>query len=369
VADSKLAQFLLPAILAAFLCSAVSSFCHAQESTRFVRFDVRGKAENTLFEGAAASQIQKVIFVAPHQGNQSIPVQIQVGGPPGIKVKVFGVVSSRRGQTPLIVAQSSQRKRYPLSKIALTSNVSQALSPEPPQPPSGGRFERDTSSDCQGISPSIIEAYRQALANAYPPGTLTDSVICAFIRNGGNDVDDNPSPDATPTPPSDLKPSQTFSPFEIQRGTLFFQKDGCSSTRNYFLLVEVDLSRVKSEGRKTSFNVGAAAQTVPFQGAKASVLKPESDGKFSPRPLMLMSTTGAYGGEAMYLSRWAKNRLRSSESIKVEDYVYARGRTLARAVIDKYLRGGKGVFELYNQASGYGVCFDLARRRQEKNGY
>lgn len=156
----------------------------------------------------------------------------------------------------------------------------------------------------------------------------------------------------------------------VVSGFTLLHQDACGSRRDsYVVLIEVDITRLTPDQRANPLLVGGGIKMIKYKGSKAAALKPVSDGRFAPQPIMLMTTTGAINREDLLLASWTSNRLRKIQSVGVDDYVFARGKMLTRSVISKYLKGGKGVFDLFGPNGGYGVCFDLQRRRQERNGY
>jgi len=153
----------------------------------------------------------------------------------------------------------------------------------------------------------------------------------------------------------------------------FLLKDACipDRTSNYLVKVVVDFTKIDKTLLDNGLTVHAGVSTSTYSGSKATSLKPVSDGKFAPRPLILMSTLGGFfgGGERIELYKWSsKGPPKKPAILRVEDYVGYKGLFLARAIATG-LTGGKGTFMLTNGSTAYGVCLRLSRTRQSVNGY
>jgi len=153
---------------------------------------------------------------------------------------------------------------------------------------------------------------------------------------------------------------------------LILHKDTCGTKAKGSHLVRFDISlaSVNAEAKAAGYDLSVGALDIKYYGKKAGTLKPTSDGKFAPRALFLLSTTGGWGGtgEKMTVVRWKKAKY-SLQTLRVEDYVGYRGLSLARVVAEPALRGGKGTVEIQSGAGVYSVCFKLSKSRQRVNGY
>lgn len=149
-----------------------------------------------------------------------------------------------------------------------------------------------------------------------------------------------------------------------------FRKDACLSKAksNYLLMLELDLSKVdRSVPRTLNFSFRVEEKKIP-EGLPAA-LKPESEGRYAPKPLFLMSWVGDTCGNKITVTSWKKGKPVQTISEKVYGLLSYKGLVIALSLANGALTGGKGTAELYTSDEAYGVCFDLARYRQNKNGY
>lgn len=151
----------------------------------------------------------------------------------------------------------------------------------------------------------------------------------------------------------------------------FLEKDNCASIKDYLVRVTVKLNKVAAADLAQGFTVKAAVQESVYNGGRAASLKPVSDGKFAPRPLLLMESLG--GGQWVNLVQWVGGSPRIVVKVAAStSIVYYRGYVLVRVVADKLLAGGRGEkinYELTNGNSIYNVCGRRARVRWRINGY
>lgn len=152
----------------------------------------------------------------------------------------------------------------------------------------------------------------------------------------------------------------------------FVSRDACASTRTQYRVgLLLDFSQVNEEVRTSGFSLQVQFLEVPWRGSRAASIKPSSDGRFSPEPLLLMSSIAAASGnrDEIVLRRWSRSKIRSNSRIAIRDYVLYRDLFLSRSTIGAALSGGRGSFDMDNGVFTYSVCFDLARIRQTTNGY
>lgn len=158
-----------------------------------------------------------------------------------------------------------------------------------------------------------------------------------------------------------------------QRMSLLYHlhKDACLPRRlsRYVSRLTLWLSEVDREHVAQGFRLQVAVKEFPYPRSRAATMKPEADGMYRGEPILLMSSIQQYGGEFVRMIKRRRGRVRTRRVLPVVKYVYYRGYGLSLARLGRMLRGGKATFELSNGSYVYGVCFDLVRRRQSKNGY
>lgn len=244
-------------------------------------------------------------------------------------------------------------------------------------------IDRPSSNDplCTLFSEEEMTAIGEALSAIYG-GTWSRDQVCGYLVNnyfGGAEACD---PEKNPICPllqglNELAPHfQTMplslierSPASLKSFSALLQKNACAGSKTrYLIAIDIDLSRV-SKIDSSSVQVSLQANEYFFSGEKAASIKPKSDGKFAPKPILLMSFLGSLCGQKLAVTRWQQNKPRSFSSIKLGDLVPYKGRILTRTPVGHVLKGGQGSFELYSTRAAYGVCFDLVPKRQRANGY
>jgi len=237
-----------------------------------------------------------------------------------------------------------------------------------------------TMSALTGLCASIPTSYWNELRNYYALGCPNDPQpptlerLCAWVLSEGErDVSATPTP--TPSLPGNTGGNE---PDPVGgatvSGSFILMKDSCNRrAKRYLVRLVIDLRGVAASAFESGFSISASVNLQRYRGRKAATIKPESEGKFAPRPLLLMHTLGSYsyfgGGESIDLVRWRRGRISSVKSIRIEDYVYYNGMILTRSVIDRELTGGKGSFVISNGTSAYGLCLRLQRRRSYAGSY
>jgi hypothetical protein len=104
----------------------------------------------------------------------------------------------------------------------------------------------------------------------------------------------------------------------------------------------------------------------------AASIKPRADGRFAPQPLLLMSSVSAFAGgkEAIFQYRFRGVQALREKQVAIEDYVPYKNLLLTRSPIEGLIRqGGRATFVLVGEKASYSVCFEMARKRQVRNGY
>lgn len=285
-------------------------------------------AETTVslnLDGSVASYVvqpgdttSRIVFTSRSTGKETLPFSIAVYGPVGADVR--GSSASEKAQA---------------------SSVTQAPSLAAPS------------------SAPLAQAFlSRSVENELFSGSITKSQHVALLSNSNE---------------SDVAPfDDTYGEYGTLQASGLIRKDTCNKkSLSYAVTIVVDLSAVDRSAYPDGITVQAAALASRFHGSKQASLKELGDGKF-PEPLLLMSSLGGYAGEAITMSQWRNERLIKVTSVKIEDYVYHKGRVLTRSRLGKLIRskrGAKVTFEIFNSSAAYGVCFQLVARRQKANGY
>ena len=140
------------------------------------------------------------------------------------------------------------------------------------------------------------------------------------------------------------------------------RKDACKKKQSKSTYEVVFTGRVRSS-RPLSVRLSESSPV----SKKAASLKPVSDGKFAPAPLLLMESLGLCD-QVLNKVTWQRGAPTVTR-LSIEDVISYRGLVLNRSDISSALGGGRGVFDLDDGRSAYGVCMTFTRTRQRVNGY
>lgn len=335
---------------------------------------------------SAKSRVPQTAYVIS-RGNESQYVSISIQAPVGTRVSAQSAVLGKEKPLDLIAKSSGWVSS---SFVSSTGAESQTLS-------LGSSTQTRAVSNiapvklaasgalyCGHFTAAYLDQVIAAL-RSISTAIYTRNTICqiygyspgpAYDPNDGNfgvsPGDGSNNGGVTDNPPNNVSPSQAYVTSQI-----FVRKNTCEVKANGSYLVRVDLSfdNVSDESLAQDSEITIGAVPIVYRGSKASSIKPESDGKFAPRALFLMATTGGYswtsgdvGTEKLNVVRWSRGSP-SSRSLKVEDLVSWRGHQLARVIAEPVLRGGRGTVELQSRVGVYSVCFRLVKSRQRLNGY
>jgi hypothetical protein len=159
------------------------------------------------------------------------------------------------------------------------------------------------------------------------------------------------------TPPTTSAFTTSYS---VWRGMV--RKDACKKKQSKSTYEIVFTARVRSS-RPISVGISESSPVTK----KAASVKPVSDGKFAPAPLLLMESLGLCD-QSLNKVTWQRGAP-TVTPLSIEDVISYRGLVLNRSNISSALGGGRGVFDLDDGRSAYGVCMAFTRTRQRVNGY
>jgi hypothetical protein len=333
------------------------------------------------------SQEQSVVFWGDSKGVSTLGLGVYVEAPAGAVVEIVssgtrrGTLSEVRPRATYNLlltkrGENDARRQLTIPGLRSLSTVARAVHSVAAQ---GFQY-------CSIISDAQVEMLAELLSAQYG-GSWDRQRVCDHIGQGGLSpggeeglpIGDDPS-DGTSDPgngPSLAKPEDPNDDFyrnehngRIEASTVI-SKNACDrSMKRYVVALKVDLSKVDRSKFPNGIAVRVKMMERRYSGKTGASIKPVSDGKFAPQPLLLMSSVGRWGAkESVQMVQWRKGKPGRAVSLRVEDYVYYKGFVLSRIVAGKVLRGGQATFEATNGTQSYGVCFDLVRRRQRVNGY
>lgn len=150
------------------------------------------------------------------------------------------------------------------------------------------------------------------------------------------------------------------------RGLL--HKDSCNKKSKYVVLVTLDFSDI-AHLITEPLNLSLRVNEFKRKSGKESALKPESEGRYAPKPIVMMNWLGNSCGNRIDVVKWKKRKPKTVTPLSVYSLLAYKDMVLNLAVVESALTGGKGTAELYTGDESYGVCFKLQKKRQNKNGY
>lgn len=315
------------------------------------------------------------------KGNSAVPFGLLIDAPKGTAVEVTAAPARAGGP-----AKVKSRSWFPIQltkEVGGSSPRSRVTIQDPrsttralPQTAALTRASSNIDAQCAMLTDDVLQQLIGYLTDAYG-GSWNRESVCAFVFGdeetpvdpGPGGGGDSSSPVDTTTDPADTFYSDPRNGAAVGYGHLL--KDSCDArAKRYLIKMTIDLSTVDHSQYQNNIEIRIRAGAKAYSGKKAATIKPVSDGKFAPHPLLLMSSVGGWGGkEKINLTRWSKGKPGKLTPIDIEDHVSYHSLYLTRSVISKYLRGGRGVFTITNGNEAYSICFSLVRSRQRINGY
>lgn len=318
--------------------------------------------------GTAASTA--VVFYYVSKGNLTSQVGVEVQGPKGLEASVEA--SQIKGSALSTLEKGNFWKVY-LSGTLAQSRQAVRLAAQVSN--RSTIVTRSTNPICDVLSKSYIEAIIKNLSKQkgheisyeeYCSQVPQTSVAKPGAKGTSNDEDIVVPIDAANATSSQPTIDQLYG-----SATGFLEKDNCASIKNYLVKLTVKLDKVSAAALAQGFNVQARLQEVEYSGPRVGSLKPISDGKYAPHPLLLMQSLG--GGQWINLVKWAGGRPKILMKVAATpSLAFHRGYVLIRILADKLIAGGRGElinFELTNGRSVYNICGKRAKVRWRVNGY
>lgn len=291
-------------------------------------------------------------FTASSKGNLSFPFLIKIGG--GAVSDLEVAITSPSGVnyhptlltkeiTKLILSQCVEAK--PVEIEPLTATTEPAPSEAWVMPPD---FD---PSQCVQFEEGNVHLAMSFLIEGWQRDVGYEETCAYLIHHGVKNEDFYPPPT--------YKGSSLGAHAKELYG--IFHKDACGSEED-----EYELSITISSSGRPSLSV----RSQDWHGGMQASIKPTSEGRFAPQPLILMNWLQSRCGQLINAVKWQDGRPSKVEYVPVGDFIPYRDMRLARSPIGHLLNGGKGTFELISPLKGgYGVCFDFEKKRQVRNGY
>ena len=324
------------------------------DDTLYVQVEPGADTVTTIL-GSDQAHIKKVVYWYPSPGNLSEMIDLYLEAPP---LTIATVKAAPRGalSNEAVLADATLWRSLSFRTINGKERSSLLFRPRDILLDARAPATAAAMTDCSKLTQDQIDALLNLLST--PAGRpVTEEELCG--DGSGDDGDGNDDP--------------VYGQDNVSKSVKsLFSKDTCLAKKKskYLAAVEFDLSAIDAAAYKGGVTLAITLTRYVYKGDKSASIKPISDGRYAPRPIILMASLGGYGNETIRLVRWKRGKIAAAKKIKVGKYTYHFGHIYSVGLLDtKYLRGGKGVFEISNGYEAYSVCFNLKRTRQKVNGY
>ena len=344
--------------------------------------------------------VEPVSFWAEMKGNSSNVVNVRVEAPQGTKVEFLGAQVGGRGKAkieaigrqawyPVLLTERYKDGAKEASVFTLRragrSIVTQDAKLDADIYKDGYKASSSNLTRATGIgnwdlcsyfSPQQLQAVLEQLKE-YTGREWTKDEFCEFAKNpteegavipgaSGGGMGGNGN-FGLPTDPTDEAFQANPDNASLDLGGVF-RKDACNSrVSKYLIKVTMDFSGVDAARFPQGITVRFRGLENIYKGNRAASIKPVSDGKFAPAPLLL--TNSISYDDTINVMKWTKGKPKKVADVDVEDKVYYRGFVLSRSVASSVLNGGYASVDTVSDYQSYGACLNMVRSRQRVNGY
>jgi len=339
---------------------------------------------------------EKVILYGISEGNLTRAVQFGLTIPKGTKIRAEvtildakeNALEELKGNKEFYPIELSTLKQIEDKKrecVEISAGEGEDL-PEPEEDLKPSDFPEMSSPVCDAIAKKDREAIRVQMEATFG-GKWTLGNVCGFLVSVALNPDFDGNNELCKKYDwlsllklgvncypgglfATIRKAQHLTAFERKDFYGILRKDACGArTSKYLIRITLNFSGVHAAtshaGVATNFRFKEYKKTSELQAS----VKPVSEGRYAPRPLMMMNWLGSACGNTMSLTKWNKNMPGKAANLPIYSFLIYKDMILGLSVADKVLKGGKGTFDLTNSLSGYGVCMDLVRKRQKVNGY
>ena len=350
------------ALMSLLICSLVEAEVHQGQ----IKLDGSGNYARIKLERGKAN---KVILWAVSPGKESTVLTADITAPKGAMVKTTATRITRTVKEAL----SNLKAHYPLDLY--TSGVHNARHSEchgievPLEDLKASDFAPSWSDTCTLFTQEELQALVDQFNLSYGGG-WTIGHVCTYLTQTIGDVDwDGELPGFGRMARAYAREDDPF--VDTYDLTGLFKKDMCSTrkTDRYLVRIEVDFKKVDPASAPDGVMVFSSVMESRYQGSRSASLKPKSDGRYAPKPIVLMDYMRKMCGNRVVISKWKDGKPKKLADHASYGFIRRNGSLFTRTLVDGGLKGGKGVFDLYDGSNAYGVCFELVAKRQNKNGY
>ncbi len=348
-----------------YLTSVIFFISTVSAEPQFVRSGLLGNSSKiTLTETNPTA-----IFWAQSNGNQSIPLRITVNGGKEFNLEAKAQRFSGNNKKALIKKTGWYKLKLKnqnehLNQLGNCGEINIEEEEIESETINLSDYPSMEHEICDLISDAQLLEIAEELSLTYG-GNWGAGNACSYLVSlySGGDLVENPTEE-------DLL-GWVFRKKIISRNYYgVLHKNNCldKSDSKYLVKFEVSIPRKVLKSQK-NIDVIFSVTGSEYGGVKSSSIKPISEGRHAPNPLIMMNWLGNNCGNEIKVTTWNKTRILKVSEVPVYSHLYYGNLVLALGEISKVLIGGEGTFEIYNGVHSYGVCFQLERKRQKAFGY
>lgn len=330
----------------------------------------------------------KVTLWGVSKGKMSSYIEVSGSVPEGTEVKARGALVKKS----ITQAKNQKKKQYPIKLMGqkkLSALHSQCLdiSIEGSEPDEEDLLDVNDypaieSPVCDSIGTDILQEMAVQLSGTFGGGWEAGNA-CSYLLTVAGDVWLDPDEWCDKLDSEQIALLEPFGLDCDEGGTSLLaltfpstsfnykgllHKDSCHKKGQYLVLVTLDFTKVAGLGTDP-FDITVRVNEFRRKNGRESALKPESEGRYAPRPIVMMNWLGNTCGNRIDVVKWKKRKPKNITPLNVYSLLSYKDMVLNLALVDNALTGGRGTAELYTGDEAYGVCFKLVRKRQNKNGY
>lgn len=328
--------------------------------------ELRYDGVGTYFTVTKDDHPSKLVLYALHRTEETRAFYLKLSGVPGIKVHAkelrytgepLNAIHRLKSGTKVLLRDEEKQKQFHQECLPLSIEEE-----DPIEAIDIGNFPPTWNEYCEQSGREVLDAIAADFSLLYG-GAWSAENVCSYLMSE--------------VPWDEVNESTEDDLFEEARSTLSTTFHGLLSANScrkrpgdYLLRFVLDFSKVDWEGVSGEATLSARFKFILHSGPEEASIKPESEGRYAPKPLILMRGLGGFCGHVIDVVRWGRKKPKKRTTLRPYSMLSWGGMTLAVAVADKVVPGaGKATFELYDERESYGVCFSLARKRQKANGY
>lgn len=364
-------------IAACIICSLSSfSFSAAEEAASIRSIKVKSGKKASINLTAADKGLKKIIFYAPSKGNSTGRFEFLVESNAPVTAKAYSLVTRSKDVTATGLQSSGwstlsfQHNGKTRRSVSLFSTAGAGVV----SPRKSGSDKPDPNCGC--MTESSIEqmlAYGMGMTRQQLCGMLGKMPRCPDVSEDNGSSQENPEDNDGIG--DDSTGSGSRGSIQWAEGAGIIQKNTCSKKYSYFAKIEADLSKVPESAFDEGIAVGISLTFKNFDGTQAATMKPASDGKWAPRPILLISQINHGFPEQVRLVYWKGAKIRNQKTLTVGEpkFISSMGRYyyMHLRVMSGFLSGGQAPIEVVapSGALAYSHCFTLRATRQNRGGY